>query len=745
MTIDPVTLEILRHRLEIINEEQGLVAIHTSGSPIVYEAYDLNSSLLTPEGDALFVGAYVTRLSLSIHVAAHYILDRLRDNPGIADGDMFYTNDPWAGAIHMNDSLMVAPIFWEGRIVAWSGISMHEIDVGGPVPGGYGIGARDIFGESPLIPPVKLVERGLLRRDIEAWILRNTRTPELNALNIRARMAALYRARDRIHDIAREYGVETLLEAQREILAQARRTFARRLLELPDGTWRENGFLDHDGIRNRMYRFRLAMTKKADRLILDYRGCGPQAPAMVNCTRNGLEGGVMSAVLPTLCYDMPWSPGAIAPHIEILSKEGTIVHAQYPAGAGMGATGAVYVAGHLACATIAKMFACSDRYRSEAQANWGPSWKGEVVAGHRGNGQYFTANFLDQASGGGARTYKDGVDSGGLYGSPRLAIANVEAYERLYPVLYLFRRHCPDTAGPGQWRGGVGTEIMLAPHKTRGPLELVMLGHGATHPEAKGICGGFPSTVQPTLVLRHANLAEVFRKGQVPSRADDLQSRRVDQLKSKHRTRLAPDDVLVSVNSGGGGYGDPLERNPALVQRDVAMGFCSREMARKIYGVVLDLDTDHGIPALKKEETDALRTSLREARLATGKPADPAAFLAAQKERPPDVQNGDRLFSIGDAVEAVGFRDRAFFRCARCLALLGEARGDPKRYGLVLELPIEEASPWNRFALAHNVVLREFCCPRCGTLFGVQVSKRGDPLLFDTEVDGKGVNGSERT
>ena len=165
--LDPITLEVLRHRLWMINDEQGKVATQTSGSPVVYEAKDFNSSLLTPEGDSLFVGVYTTRLSLCLHVAAKHIIAHLRDNPGIRDGDAFITNDPWAGASHMNDCLILAPIFWEGEAVAWSGIAMHEMDVGGPNPGSFTVGAKEVFGEAPVIPPVRIVEEGRIRRDIE--------------------------------------------------------------------------------------------------------------------------------------------------------------------------------------------------------------------------------------------------------------------------------------------------------------------------------------------------------------------------------------------------------------------------------------------------------------------------------------------------------------------------------------------------------------------------------------------------
>ena len=133
-TLDPIDFEVLRHRLWMINDEQGRVAAQVSGSPAVYEAKDFNTSLLTPDGESLYVGIYTTRLSLCLNFAVKTVIERLGESVGIDEGDAFVTNDPWCGAAHMNDILMVAPIHWEGRLVCWAGLAMHETDVGDPTP-----------------------------------------------------------------------------------------------------------------------------------------------------------------------------------------------------------------------------------------------------------------------------------------------------------------------------------------------------------------------------------------------------------------------------------------------------------------------------------------------------------------------------------------------------------------------------------------------------------------------------------
>ena len=444
--IDPITLEVLRHRLWMINDEQGKTATQISGSPVVYEAKDFNSSIMAPDGRSIFVGVYTTRISLCLETAVRWVIEHYGESLSFQDGDAFVTNDPWAGAAHQNDILMMAPVFWQDRLVMWTGIAMHEVDVGGPNPGSFTVGAQDVFGEGPLIPPVKLVEKGEMREDIERWLVRNTRTPELNALDLRAQLAAINRTKLRIAETIEEYGLETVLTVQEKILELAGEAFLRRIRQLPNGTWREEGFLDHDGNTDRAYRIALTLTKNDDRLTFDFRGTDEQAPGSVNCTKVGLESGVMSAILPMLCYDNTWSPGAFRTLIKIESEPGTINNALHPAGVSIGSIGATFATQHVAAGAIAKMLACSD-LKEEVQANWCPGWQGMTLNGIRKGSGRFTAVLLDHGGGGGARGFKDGPNTAGSPGSPAQAIANVETYEKAYPVLYIYRKQSPDTGG----------------------------------------------------------------------------------------------------------------------------------------------------------------------------------------------------------------------------------------------------------------------------------------------------------
>ena len=711
--IDPITLQVLRHRLQAINDEQIQVTVRTSGSPTVYEAFDVNSSLLTPAGESLCIGHYVLVLSMSFDTTVRYIIERFSENPGIHEGDVFYTNDPWAGAGHQNDTVMVAPMFWDGEIVAWSGLSLHEMDVGGPLAGGYGALAKDIYGEAPLIPPVKIVERGVVRVDIEDAVLRNSRTPAFNALDMRGRLAAINRGRTRINEIIQRYGKEGFLEAQQAILDVAQQAFARRLRELPDGTWTQEGYLDY----GRLYRLRLVATKAEDRLTLDFRDASKQAPAMVNSARCLTEGGIMASVLAQVCYDMPWAPAGFKRNLDILTTPGTLVDAVHPAGVGQGGTASASLALNLVSTALCKMFAASDKHRDEAQADWVPSTKRPVVAGLNRQGRPFAITLIDQAGGGGALSYRDGQDSVHRPGSPMMAMGNVEVYERLYPVLYLYRKHSIDTAGPGKFRGGRGTQVAITPHRNPKPIQLLNLAGCTAHTEARGLYGGYPAPAQPTFLLRGAHPLEDVASGSMPGDLADFHSRDRRTLKSREVVRVYRGDVYVSVQAGGAGYGDPLERDPASVLRDVGQGVCSAEMAREVYGVELGAEA----MTVLEDETGVLRQRLRSLRLGH-----------SAHGNGPSTPGGDEhaLLAVGDAVIMSDGAAPAW-SCQRCGHRLGPADQDFRIHASAQTVGIDEYCPWNRYAWVDLFELRQFACPGCGVLLDVQSRRKGDPTLYD--------------
>jgi N-methylhydantoinase B len=715
----------------MINDEQGRVASQLSGSPVVYEAKDFNSALLTPAGDSLFIGLYMTRLSLCLSAAVKTTIQRFGSSMQFRDGDAFVTNDPWVGAAHMNDFLMYAPIFHGDVLVCWTGLAMHEIDVGGPVPGSFTVGTQDVFGEAPLIPPVKMVDAGVVREDVEALIIRNSRTSQLNGLNMRARLAAINRTRDRVSEVIEGYGLNTVLQAQARILELVQASFGRRLKSLPDGQWRSVGFLDHDGNENRRYRICLSLTKSGDRLGFDFTGTDKQARGAINCTSVGLESGILSAILPMLCYDMPWSPGGVMPLVDIVSEEGTVNNALHPAAVSMATVSGIFATQHVAFGAIAKMIACSE-LKGEIQANWSPAWQGMTMSGRTSDGRPFTAAMLDNTGGSGGRGQRDGLDAAGLAGAPAMAIGNVETYEQEYPILYLFRRLAMDTCGHGYHRGGAGTQVMIMPHGNVGPIDLTILTHGAGQPEAQGLLGGFPSSVQVRVALRDANLAGMFRQRRIPAGLEDVGEARLEPLAAKQRISLQPNDAVLAVCAGGGGYGDPLDRDPESVRRDVEDGVVSQGTARVIYGVVF-VRPDSSELKVDDAATTAERQSIRARRLADGRPVQQAGGLRLrQPGLPSAMATQQELGSVGTAFKIVERGGSLIFSCQTCDHPLSDIDCDPKLGTLWRDVAMVDLSHWNRYGLTSEIRVREFCCPSCAHLVAVQVAPNDDPILLDT-------------
>ncbi|HUB75860.1 MAG TPA: hydantoinase B/oxoprolinase family protein [Solirubrobacteraceae bacterium] len=717
MKLDPVTFEVIRHRLWAINDDQAMIAARLSGSPVVYEAYDFNAALMTADGRGLYSGIYIIHHASTIDIFVRRILEEWPAEE-IREGDMFFTNDPWWGALHANDGILATPIFWDGRIVSWSGIVMHDNDVGSPVPGSFVVGSHDRFGEAPLFPGIKLVERMELRRDIERAYLRNHRTPEMNALNLRARLASLRITHRRIHELIERYGLDTFLAAQDEIVDYVERVVRARLREMPDGSWSEQIYHDHDGNDAVLYPMRCRLTKRGDSLTVDLTGTAKQAPGAINCARPAMEGAVLGVFLTFLCYDLPWAVAAGRRIVEIVSEEGTLNNAVSPAGVSMASIMGTLSTQDVVAAAFAKMLMASDRYRGEAQAVWSPGINCPVMAGVDRNGEPFTSVFLDcSGGGGGARSYTDGVDSGGILHSMSASIPNVETNESRSAVLQVYRRECCDSSGPGRFRGGVGIEIGMLPHKNRGAIASVTLASGVSQPEGHGLSGGGAAPVKSNIVLRSSNARALFAGGKVPVAAAELEQREVDVLAAKDHTLLADDDFIVVLIPGGGGYGDPLRREPDAVAADVAAGLVSEAVAGRVYGVVLE---DGAVDAAA---TLAARDEIRAERLRDGRAGAGSNGAAADPGAAAEQMVCDTVELAGDAL-----------RCSVCHHVFGDRATDYKLASSMRELPITYSSPLNALGLVDEIVLREFSCPGCGTAVAVDVQRREEPLLAESSL-----------
>ena len=673
--IDPITFEVIRHRLWAINDEQGRIAARLSGAPIIYEAYDLNAALMTPDGRGLCCGVFIMHHGATID---GFVRRVLAEWPAaeIRPGDMFFTNDPWWGALHANDGILAMPVFAAGELVAWSGVVMHDSDVGSPVPGSFVAGALDRFGEAPLFPAIKLVEGFEPRADIERAYLRNSRTPDENALNMRARVAALRTTYARIGELVERYGLELFAAAQEGMIEYVECVLRGRLREIPDGAWLARGFHDHDGVTDAVYEIRCLLSKTGEELLFDFGGTAAQARGPINCARPALEGVVAGVLLTFLCYDLPWAIGGLAAIARIEVPEATVVSAASPAAVSMASIMAALTAQDVVANAVAQMLLGSRRHRGEAQATWSPGICGTTVAASAPGGASVIALLSESfGGGGGARSFSDGVDSGGVFHSMGSRIANVEALESRAPLLQLFRREATDAGGAGRFRGGAGLEFAVTPHKLgAADGRLITRSSGVAVPAGHGLAGGRPGSPASQIVLRGSNIAELFAQGRVPGAAADLTGRELDVLEAKSLTPFAAGDVLFARSPGGAGFGDPLERDAEAVARDSANGLVSERAAREVYGVAGDDATaieDH-------------RSQLRADRRREGSPA----ATVAECPNCGGMQTLTREIALSQLGEAFArcrsdfvLRERSCAGCAVAFAVTLEPVGAPALSG----------------------------------------------------------------
>lgn len=602
--LDPVRFEVLRHRLWSISAEAASAIKNISGSPIASEAHDFNTCIMNPAGEAVVMGPYVASLAIGQGLIVRTILDRYSENPGFFAGDMFLCNDPYSGALHQNDVTLVAPVFRGEGLIGWTGATIHQVDVGGSSKGSQAAtGAKSIFEEAPVIPPVKIIERGKLRRDLEEEYLIRSRTRDLNALDLRAKISANLVMADRLLAISERWGAAMLGEVLARIIDVTEAKLRARLRELPDGSWDHTSYVDYDGS---VYAIRLKMAKAGDELILDFTESSPQAPAVINCTFSGLLAGVQAAVLGYLCYDIPMCPAGILRPLRIVSKKGTVVDAAWPAGAAKATTAGSFVTTTAVSACLAKMLDASEGHASRLMACWNGASGQQELFGLDQRGQPFGSTILDgMAGGGGARYDRDGIDTGGFIRSLACAIANVETYEFRYPVLYLYRRQEPDTGGPGKFRGGAAVGLAMTPHDVEEIPTCVVHGCGIEQPASAGIGGGYPGSTTQFNIRRNTSVQERLKRGEIPVDFNALDGQL--EPKASEETYLRKGDVFERVACGGGGFGDPLERKAEMVLADVRKGLVSPRCAEEIYGVVLSVD----LQGVDRERTKKRRERIR--------------------------------------------------------------------------------------------------------------------------------------
>lgn len=301
--LNPVTYEVLRHRLWTINEEHGKSLENVSGSPVAYYGQDYNPTLLTQDGEVVFNGPYVQLFSPIAELQVKWILENRSDNPGIEPGDIFISNDPWVGSTHQPDIFFVAPIFRDGELFCWIANTLHQYDIGGTNAGSFCPSADDVYEESTPIPPVKAVEGDEVRKDIRQMYMRHSRMPNLVGLDFNAQIAGIRVTRNQINEVIDEYGAQTVKGTMERIIKDLETKFLDKLEEVPDGTWRSREFMEGSKTGDEdLYIGELQLTKDGDSLTFTNEGTAENEGSM-NLTYAGFRTAISCVVNPMLLHD----------------------------------------------------------------------------------------------------------------------------------------------------------------------------------------------------------------------------------------------------------------------------------------------------------------------------------------------------------------------------------------------------------------------------------------------------------
>lgn len=710
MTVDPVTTEVITSHLNTSCDEGMEAARQVSASPIVYAVGDVQTGILLPDGQPV-IGSRGSG-GLAFRKAVVATLERCSANPGINPGDMFVVNDPFTGPRHQPDVIILAPVHCDGELVAWAGTLSHHLDTGAMSPGGWIPGATEVYQEGYRLPPVKLVEQGELRTDIFGAIMNMVRSADKVALDYKGQIASNNVIRRRFLDLCTKYSVVTVHDVLAENIRRTRSRVTERLRELPDGTFSQKVYLElNDGTDRRLLRYDLAMHKRGDRLSFDFTGTSPQQMGPANATLINTEDyGIAFQLLFQVSPEADLNDG-FRDVTELIAPAGTLVNPVPPAPVSAG----VALGGVAIQACLGKLLDCSERYRHGAGGLWRTIASLMVMMGGVNQfGEHFSYSILDSDGHGcGARTYADGVDTGGDF-LPTISLSNVEFHEANNPLLFTYRRQATDTGGPGRYRGGVGLEELWRPHKTD-RLDLTITAHGTEPPTSPGMGGGMPGALNRAF---HVS-GQAVRNFAVPG-DDSPQAQRLPAAVTG--LRLGPDNGLYIGTYGGGGYGDPLERPAEAVAADVTAGLVSAAAAHDVYGVVLSRQGDPGAAA-DPEATSRHREEIRRERLARA---------AGPREGKHPGTDGPVLLRIGLYLEIAG-SDRLVTRCRACGHVYSAATENHKAYAAIEETALPEAQP--NLVDVPELVLRRYYCPGCATQFWVDLAERGDPVEFDVRLD----------
>jgi N-methylhydantoinase B len=560
MKLDPILVEIFFHKVTAITEEMAITLQRTARTTYVKEAGDYGCALATPQGRFF---AYPKVLGVSGFLDSN-VGPAVALVPNLEPGDVVITNHPYATeglASHMPDLHLIRPIFHEGQVVAHAWDFIHSADIGGGVPSSISPRFSDLFQEGFQIPPIKLVKSGRMNEDFLTLYRANCRVPEVNLGDIKAMLSALLVGERRVLELIQQHGVETLMQAQADLVEYAATKALEVQKKIPNGTYEFWDFLDDDYNSKVPIRVRCRLTAKDGRVHLDFTGSDPQVLAAYNVPTAGKRHPWLTLKLMHFVYShdktIPLNYGMFE-NVTVEAPRGTIVNPEPPAAVGIRSATAIRlneaVVGALTCAQPGLMPAPSG----------GIMIPSVLVEQDPATGQRNVMVLQSLVGGTGARLGADGVDGrdSSLANQRNTPIEKTEEEAAAMITEYGLR---PDSGGAGEWRGGTGVVFSVRIAREGSAV----LGRGMERFVFRpwGMTGGKPGAKARVVV----NLG----------RPDERELGKLDIF------HPSVGDVVTIMTPGGGGYGDPMRRPPAKVLEDVLDGYVSPEAAERDYGVVI--------------------------------------------------------------------------------------------------------------------------------------------------------------
>ncbi len=567
---DPITLEILWRRLISVVDEADTTVARTAFSSLLRDAHDYTCMFTDRKGRELAQGSFATPgQSGAMALGIKNLVTKLPAG-SYKPGDVFITNDPWALAGHLNDVCVMSPIFYKGKIVAFTACVFHHSDVGGRVSSDN----HEVFEEGLFIPLVKLYDAGVLNDSVLDMIRWNVRTPDEVIGDIRSQIAANHVCAEKICQMLQDNEMDNLDDLADEVIGRTEKSMRESIEKLPDGIYRAEGIVEQMEGRADIV-IKAAIEVKGSDIIVDLDGSSPQVDWGGNVVYNFTYAYVHMAVKSMFDPYIPNNDGCARP-ITLKIPEGTVVNCKFPA-----AVAARMQIGHFMTEIIYRALAKAVPNQVIAASGGTPATM-NVFYGRRKDGKPWHSVII-RGGGMGASASTDGhyVSIFPANG----ANTPVEIFESDTPLIVEKRELLTDSGGAGRTKGGLGRRVVFRiPDDEYAPMPPVNLGiqSGRYRLPPEGLFGG-----------KHGAKAQFLVSGQ-PGNPFGL-------------SRMKPGDVIIMDAAGGGGFGDPLDRDPEMVQEDVIQGYVSLEKAREDYGVVIDPATMQADLAA----TDELRRSMR--------------------------------------------------------------------------------------------------------------------------------------